>query len=110
MTPLTQLKGQEAKVAQALTKHGYLDKEYALTVLKVRNVAEIVRRLRGKGWNIVTNSDEIERLYTLQRSLNADVRVLTSAINGALGAQELDRAYKASRLLTRRLAEEVKAA
>lgn len=71
-------------------KFGYLDKEYALDVLKVRNVHEIVSRLRKDGWPIETQPDNIERLYVLRFDRRAYVR--RKAFGIALAAMEGDTA------------------
>ncbi|OIN15611.1 hypothetical protein BFS86_09220 [Shewanella algae] len=69
-------------------KFGYLDKEYALDVLKVRNVHEIVSRLRKDGWPIETQHDNIERLYVLRFDRRAYVR--RKAFGIALAAMDGD--------------------
>ena len=103
MTPLKLLKGQQHAVASALKEHGYLDLEYATTILKIRNLREIIARLRRKGWDIKTNPDEPKRLYTIRRSLSQDVRVLCTEVNRLIKSNAKTAALDAVETLQKRI-------
>lgn len=100
------LSGQQRVVAKALLDYGYIDKEYALVKLKIRSLPEIVRRLRAKGWPIKTNDETPSRLYTLSRNVKKDARLLTTAVNAALSAGQVDAALAGAKSLVKRIEQE----
>lgn len=104
---LERLTGQQRQVAEALLGYGYLDKEFALNVLKIRSLNEIVRRLRLKGWPINTHKNHPSRLYTLTRSLRKDAHLMTTAINAALALGNLSAAHEGAKSLEKRLRKEI---
>jgi hypothetical protein len=104
---LENLRGQQRQVAEALLAYGYLDKEFALLNLKIRSLGEIVRRLRLKGWPILTNENAPQILYTLSRDVKKDVRLITTAINAALNLGNLRAAHEGAKSLSLRLQKEI---
>lgn len=100
---VTGLKGQQLAVAEALLEHGYLDNHYALNVLNIKNVYEVVSRLRNKGWNIDTNEDQPNRLYTLRRDIKQDVRLITTGLNQSLQQEDFKAALAAAVSIQKRL-------
>ncbi|MCO7225758.1 hypothetical protein [Pleionea sp. CnH1-48] len=97
------LKGQLKIVGEALLTHGYIDKEYALQVKGVRNLHDVVMRLRSLGWNIKTNRDKTTRLYTLVRNVSQESEFLMLAINNSLHRADFKLAQKQSEKLNKLL-------
>lgn len=93
------LKGQAKVVAEALLKHGFIDKEYALLNRHIRNIHDVVMRLRRRGWDIVTDTSNTSKLYTLRRDVKGESGLLISALTNSIRVDDRPRAIAQARMI-----------